>query len=93
MWKESTVPWGISRRVKDQSHKDEMSKALRGDFERLRERGVATTLAPRDEPVPEAADAAEPDHAEPEAVTETYAVADELGDAGRPGWLDRLLGR
>ncbi len=35
--------------MKDQSHKDEMSKALRGDFERLRDRGVATTLAPKDE--------------------------------------------
>ena len=35
--------------MKEQSHKDEMSKALRGDFERLRDRGVATTLAPPDE--------------------------------------------
>jgi len=35
--------------VKEQSHKDEMSKALRGDFERLRDRGVATTLAPKDD--------------------------------------------
>ena len=26
-----------------------MSKALRGDFERLRDRGVATTLAPKDD--------------------------------------------
>ena len=35
--------------MKEQSHKDEMSAAIRGDFERLRERGVAVTLAPRDE--------------------------------------------
>lgn len=35
--------------MKEQSHKDEMSKALRGDFERLRDRGVATTLAPPDD--------------------------------------------
>jgi len=35
--------------VKDQSHKDEMSAAIRGDFQRLRDRGVAATLAPRDE--------------------------------------------
>jgi hypothetical protein len=28
-----------------------MSRALRGDFERLRERGVSTTLAPRDDAV------------------------------------------
>jgi hypothetical protein len=40
--KESAGRAGISRRVKEQSHKDEMSKALRGDFERLRDRGVAT---------------------------------------------------
>jgi hypothetical protein len=32
--------------MKEQSHKDEMSAALRGDFERLRKRGVAATLAP-----------------------------------------------
>ena len=30
-----------------------MSKALRGDFERLRDRGVATTLAPKDDAPPE----------------------------------------
>ena len=30
-----------------------MSKALRGDFERLRDRGVATTLAPKDDDPPE----------------------------------------
>ena len=33
--------------MKDQSHKDEMSAAIRGDFQRLRERGVAATLAPQ----------------------------------------------
>jgi hypothetical protein len=32
--------------VKEQSHKTEMSAALRGDFKRLRERGVSTTLSP-----------------------------------------------
>lgn len=32
--------------MNEQSHKDEMSAALRGDFKRLRERGVATTLSP-----------------------------------------------
>jgi hypothetical protein len=38
--------------VKEQSHKDEMSAALRGDFQRLRERGVAVSLVPTDaEPV------------------------------------------
>jgi len=39
--------------VKEQSHKDEMSAAIRGDFERLRGRGVAATLAPRDEETPD----------------------------------------
>jgi hypothetical protein len=41
--------------VKEQSHKDEMSAALRGDFQRLRERGVAVSLVPTDaEPVADA---------------------------------------
>jgi hypothetical protein len=34
--------------VKEQSHKDEMSAAIRGDFQRLRERGVSATLAPQE---------------------------------------------
>jgi hypothetical protein len=38
--------------VKEQSHKDEMSAAIRGDFQRLRERGVSATLAPPQEPEP-----------------------------------------
>ncbi len=38
--------------MKEQSHKDEMSAAIRGDFQRLRERGVAATLALRDEERP-----------------------------------------
>jgi hypothetical protein len=49
--------------VKEQSHKDEMSAALRGDFQRLRERGVPATLVPtatpEPEPPPEAAGAVE----------------------------------
>lgn len=32
--------------MKEQSHKEEMASALRGDFARLRSRGVATTLSP-----------------------------------------------
>ncbi len=59
--------------MKEQSHKDEMSKALRGDFERLRDRGVATTLAPKDddppEPVAEDVAAAAPG-IEPEPLTQ-----------------------
>ena len=93
--------------MKDQSHKDEMSAAIRGDFQRLRERGVAATLAPRDEEdVPEPVEIVpEPEeHEEPavpvvaaalaEPVTEPQAdEGDELPDADRPGFLARLFGR
>lgn len=34
--------------MKEQSHKEEMSAAIRGDFQRLRARGVSTELAQRD---------------------------------------------
>ena len=93
--------------MKEQSHKNEMSAAIRGDFQRLRDRGVAATLAPRDEDAPGAVDViADVDQEDPEpAVTEVAtAVAepvteseaeqgDELPDADRPGFLARLLGR
>ena len=93
--------------MKEQSHKDEMSAAIRGDFQRLRDRGVAATLAPRDEDPPGVVDViVDVDEEEPEpAVTEVAtAVAepvteseaeqgDELPDADRPGFLARLLGR
>ena len=89
--------------MKEQSHKDEMSAAIRGDFQRLRDRGVAATLAPRDEDAPGAADmiAADEEPAVPEVatalaepVTEPEAEqGDELPDADRPGFLARLLGR
>ena len=88
--------------MKEQSHKDEMSAAIRGDFQRLRDRGVAATLAPRDEEAPSADAIA--DHGEPavpevavvvvEPVTEPEAEAgDDLSDVERPGFLARLLGR
>ena len=67
--------------MREQSHKNEMSAALRGDFDRLRERGVAVTLAPG-EPQPSA------------ELTETEAAGAE--DATPPdarGWLARLRGR
>ena len=51
--------------MKEQSHKDEMSAALRGDFQRLRQRGVAVTLAP-----------SEPRTAEPEPAGVADAVSD-----------------
>ncbi len=89
--------------MKEQSHKDEMSAAIRGDFQRLRDRGVAATLAPRDEEAPGAADVVV-DHEEPavpvvaavlaEPVTQPEAdQSDDLPDADRPGFLARLLGR
>ena len=73
-----------------------MSRALRGDFERLRDRGVATTLAPGDEtPAEPAAGVDAPEeqsepHAElaapepdPEPVTEpvTEQVTESAADA------------
>ena len=93
--------------MKEQSHKDEMSRALRGDFERLRERGVSTTLAPRAEaagrPEPEAIDELEPvPEPEPESASEHDGVADDSPVAGqptgevttsRPGLFARLTGR
>ena len=86
--------------MKDQSHKDEMSAAIRGDFQRLRDRGVAATLAPRDdEPEPGPADviADQNEQAVPEVVTALEEPVteprDELPDADRPGFLARLLGR
>ena len=87
--------------MKEQSHKDEMSAAIRGDFQRLRDRGVAATLAPRDEDAPADVIA---DHEEPavpdvaaarvEPVTQPEAEAeDDLPEGDRPGFLARLLGR
>lgn len=63
--------------MKEQSHKDEMSAALRGDFDRLRERGVAVALAPAER---------EAEPAPPDEVV-------DLPAADRRGWRDRLLGR
>ena len=84
--------------MNEQSHKEEMSAAIRGDFQRLRERGVPVTLAPpttlapdeerrvevpRDEP-PEEPAPAEPSGEEPSPA-----------DAPPPrrSWLARLTGR
>ena len=64
--------------MKEQSHKDEMSAALRGDFDRLRERGVAVALAPAERQP-------EPERAPPEVVHPPAAE--------RRGWRDRLRGR
>ena len=72
--------------MKEQSHKHEMSAAIRGDFERLRDRGVASTLAApaEDEPVPDVGQSAVP---EPEVVANELAAEPE-----RRGWRTRLFG-
>jgi hypothetical protein len=85
--------------VKEQSHKAEMSAAIRGDFQRLRARGVSAALVPQDEaepgqepPVVETAPPVGP--AEPDEPLAEPAPA-ELGDEPPPrrGWLSRLSGR
>jgi len=83
----------MPRRVKEQSHKHEMSKALRGDFERLRERGVATTLAPPDAPqTVEEAPEPERNDTSHELPPVTEDVPADV-TAPQPGWLGRLFGR
>jgi hypothetical protein len=57
--------------VKEQSHKHEMDAAVRGDFARLRARGVATTIAVDGEPP-----------SEPEVVPDP---ADTVADDGSAG--------
>ncbi len=61
--------------MKEQSHKDEMSAAIRGDFQRLRARGVTAELVPR----------------EPTAVQDTdSSPAGPPGDgSGAPAPVDR----
>lgn len=79
--------------MKEQSHKDEMSSLLKADFERLRARGVATTLAPPAETPAEEGPLAEEHAPEPIAV---MVAAEPDPIRGEPevtgGWLRRLLG-
>jgi hypothetical protein len=82
--------------VKEQSHKDEMSAALRGDFARLRGRGVAATLAPRVPEAPQPAAAEPAETAEPDETAETEApAAEEKAEqpVADPGFFARMLGR
>lgn len=65
--------------MNEQSHKDEMAAALRGDFARLRARGVEPTL------VPEAT--------VERAVGEPAVEASPTARPTAPSWLDRLRGR
>ncbi len=73
--------------MKEQSHKDEMSAALRGDFARLRDRGVAATLAPRED---ESLQPAAVEPTQPEAPA-TEEEAEE--PVAEPGFFARMLGR
>jgi hypothetical protein len=88
--------------MKEQSHKDEMSAALRGDFQRLRERGVAVALAPQEPdsdpeapPEPEEPAQLEPtEHDEPQGSAPAAEPVIEPEPASeRRGWLSRLAGR
>ena len=89
--------------MKEQSHKAEMSAALRGDFERLRARGVSAALVPQDEPEPDeepsAVETAPPvvreDPAETPAAASAEAHPAEHDDepSARRGWLSRFAGR
>lgn len=93
--------------MRDQSHKHEMADALRGDFARLRARGVATTLdpvltsppvsvEPRVEPagaVGPAASAEAVAPAEPAAVVDERPAGPEQQPAPSAGWLSRLRAR
>jgi hypothetical protein len=69
--------------MNEQSHKKEMSAAIRGDFQRLRERGVPVALGPQDDAPP---------HGEQQAeeAPETPPVE---APVPRRGWLSRLAGR
>jgi len=65
--------------VEEQSHKEEMRAALRGDFERMLERKAGES-EPAEPSVPPVA----------VAVAEPELVADDIPSGS---WLDRLLGR
>ena len=83
--------------MKEQSHKDEMSAALRGDFQRLRERGVAVELAPQ-EPGSEPEALTEPEEIErAEPTTKDEPPQDTAPETEpepeRRGWFSRLAGR
>jgi len=79
--------------MKEQSHKEEMASVLKADFDRLRARGVATTLAPM-----APTEAPEPEVAvqDPESVENAVETARPVTEVAPPtssgGWLRRLLG-
>lgn len=69
--------------MKEQSHKEEMSAAIRGDFQRLRERGVSVALAPHEES----------ESAEPEPAESPPPIPPDRDAPERRSWLTRLAGR
>jgi hypothetical protein len=83
--------------MREQSHKDEMASLLKADFDRLRARGVATTLAPQPPVVTVEPEIPAPDP-EPDATVENVLDIAEPADravevASGSGWLRRLLGQ
>jgi hypothetical protein len=68
--------------MNEQSHKEEMSAVIRGDFQRLRERGVPVALAPQEEHRPD----------EEPPADGPQSPSDEAS-APRRSWLSRLAGR
>ncbi len=70
--------------MKEQSHTVDMSAALRGDFQRLRERGVPAALVPQDVEPPEEDDPVEDDPVEDVPSEEPPP---------RRTWVSRLAGR
>lgn len=85
--------------MKEQSHKAEMSAAIRGDFQRLRARGVSAALVPQDEAEPDEeptdVETAPPVAPEEPAEPSVDAAPDESQDEppARRGWFSRLAGR
>lgn len=84
--------------MREQSHKDEMRAALRGDFERLRSRRdgpLTLEIAPEPEALPAQPDIpARLDHVERGEPLQGRDAA-ETGTAASPraAWLQRLRGR
>jgi hypothetical protein len=84
--------------MKEQSHKDEMSAALRGDFQRLRARGVSAALVPQEREEPQQPldePTGEEQREEPRAEEQPPEAQDPPAEAPpeRRGWLSRLGGR
>jgi hypothetical protein len=77
--------------VTEQSHKTEMANALRGDFDRLRARGVESTLDPS--PGVPAAEAVQA--GDPAPRTAGLPVQEVGGERVAPtgSWLGRLFDR